>query len=335
MSRVAAVPGALVSLAALLILPAAAAAHRLAPSLLELREIGAGRFDVHWKTPRLQSAGAPLLPELPGTCRSLAEPLPSADASSLSLRWTVDCGTAGLLGETLRVSGLELSGTSALIRVSLADGRRLRGLLDGDRPSLEVTAREQPLRVVRETGALGLRHILGGPDHLLFVTGLMLLVRGRRRLLATITAFTLGHSVTLALAVLGFVRFPSGAVELAIALSLLLLAAEIARGSASRGGRMRRRPWVMASGFGLLHGLGFAGALTEAGLPADEIPLALASFNVGIELGQLVFVALMLALGGALAALPVRSTAWLTRAPAYAIGILAAYWCFDRAALLF
>jgi hypothetical protein len=167
------------------------------------------------------------------------------------------------------------------------------------------------------------------------VFGLLLWVHGRRRLVATITAFTVGHSVTLSLAVLGVVAFSARWVEVAIAFSLLVLAAELARPASPAPSPLGRRPWMLALCFGLLHGFGFAGALAEAGLPIGEIPLALFAFNAGIEAGQLAFVAGVVLLRPMVERLAVGSPAWLPRAPVYAMGSLAAYWCFERGAALY
>jgi hydrogenase/urease accessory protein HupE len=178
--------------------------------------------------------------------------------------------------------------------------------------------------------ALGIEHILVGIDHLLFVLGLLLIVSGPWMLIKTITAFTLAHSITLALATLGFVDLPSGPVEAAIALSIVFLGAEILRARQGRPGLTTRRPWVVAFAFGLLHGLGFAGALTAIGLPPGEIPLALLFFNVGVEIGQLMFVAAFLALACVLRQLQVIWPRWAEPLPAYAIGTVAAFWFIER-----
>jgi hypothetical protein len=170
---------------------------------------------------------------------------------------------------------------------------------------------------------------------LLFVFGLLLLADGTRRLVATVTAFTIGHSITLSLAALGVVRFPSAFIEVVIAGTILLLALELARPDARPDNALRRRPWLVACAFGLLHGFGFAGALAEIGLPEDEIPMALFSFNVGIELGQLAFVVVVLVARALVAPRVARAPAWVLRAPVTAMGALASYWCFDRAAGLF
>ena len=175
-----------------------------------------------------------------------------------------------------------------------------------------------------------MEHILFGVDHLLFVLCLLLLVRSVRSLLATITAFTLAHSITLALATLDVIRVPAPPVEATIALSIVFLATELARGEAGRGVATRAYPWLVAFSFGLLHGLGFAGALAEVGLPQGEVPLALFAFNVGVELGQVAFVTAVLSVGWLLRALSVRIPSWAPRAAAYAIGSVASFWVFAR-----
>lgn len=305
------------------------AAHRLAPVLWELRESFGGRVEIRWKAALVQPAGSALRPMLPAACESVDSPVATRDSSSATLRWSVACGHRGLVGQTLRVEGLPGSGTDVVLRIELADGRQLQAVLSGSRGSFRVPERDGRLAMLADYAALGVGHILSGLDHLLFVLGLLLLVRRRRRLMATITAFTVGHSLTLSLAVLGVVAFSAPLVEVLIAGSLLVLASQLAQPASapSRG----RTPWVLALGFGLLHGFGFAGALAEAGLPAGEIPLALLAFNTGIEAGQIGFVAAVLVLGPMLRPIWARAPAWCARVPAYAIGSLAAFWCFERA----
>jgi hypothetical protein len=202
-----------------------------------------------------------------------------------------------------------------------------------------IPAVTSALDVVRAYTVLGIEHILGGVDHLLFVLALLLLVRGLGRLVATVTAFTVAHSVTLAAATLGFVHVPSAPVEATIALSILFLASELARqqlaGGASRADLTARFPWVVAFSFGLLHGFGFAGALSEIGMPAKAVPLALLFFNVGVELGQLAFIAAVLAVGwGFRRAALVAPRGW-PRAAAYGIGSVAAFWFVQRTVAIF
>lgn len=319
-----------------------ARAHPLAPSLLELRE-SAGGIDVLWKTPLVRVTGAELLPRVgasDATCRRLAPVATAVDAGGATARWRVDCGPDGATGLRVAVEGLERSRTDAIVRVAFADGRRFASVLSAASPALVVPGAGSAPELAADYVALGFGHILGGLEHLLFVFGLLLLVRGARPLLATVTAFTAGHSVTLSLAVLGWVDYPTRLVEIAIAGSLVALAVEISANRAP-GVRSRtwlgRNPWAMALGFGLLHGFGFAGALRQVGLPAGDVPLALATFNIGIELGQLAFVAGVYALRAGLAPLSRFAPAGFARGPllaSYAIGSLAVYWCFDRAAAL-
>ena len=185
-------------------------------------------------------------------------------------------------------------------------------------------------RLAADYLAMGIEHILLGVDHLAFVAGLLLLVRGWGRLVKTITAFTVAHSLSLALAVAGVVRVPPGPVEAAIALSIAYLAVEVVYAVRGRRGWTVRYPWMVAFGFGLLHGLGFAGALTGLGLPPREIPWALLFFNLGVEAGQLLFVGFWLTLGWARRTLEFKTTRWARLGPAYAIGSLALVWFFQR-----
>lgn len=314
-----------------------AAAHPLSPALLELTERpDRGEFDVVWKTSRLRVPGSDLQPRLPEQCAEIA---PMAIEKSgerrdqLVRRWAVDCGDRGLVGSHVGFDGLGPARIDALVRIELADGRVVRGVVRADEPLLEVSPAPTRSAVFVDYLRLGLDHILGGIDHLLFVFGLLLLVRGDTRLLAKIiTAFTIGHSVTLSLAALGLVRYPTQVIELIIALSIFFVAVELTRSGSAEGSLMRRRPWAVAVCFGLLHGLGFAGALAEIGMPAGEIPLALLAFNAGIELGQLAFVAAVLLAQRMLQPLLDTAPRWAEQIPLYTMGSLAAFWCFERLA---
>ncbi|HYB99862.1 MAG TPA: HupE/UreJ family protein [Candidatus Limnocylindrales bacterium] len=321
---------ALATLAVALLFAERAHAHALDPVLLELRERGGGIVDVTWKASRAQIPGVELAPVLPEHCRRAGETTVVDEDDSSTSTWRIDCGNAGLAGSIVGVSGLE--STDALLRVELASGATDRRVLGTSRPTVQIEAAPSRLQVVRDYAVLGVEHILAGLDHLLFVLGLLLLVP-RASLLATITAFTAGHSVTLALAALQIVQVPQAPVEVVIALSIYVLAVELARGD-GRQTLLRRRPWAMALAFGLLHGLGFAGALAETGLPQTEIPLALFAFNVGIELGQIVFVAAMLVASAMLRGLLTRLPSWVRLAPVYVMGALAAFWMMERTSLL-
>lgn len=306
-------------------------AHALSPMLLDLRETSEGVFEVLWKSSPLRLPGTNVSPVLPAHCEAEGEVEAEEVDATLLRRWRIRCGEAGLVGSELGFAGLGPAKTDALVRVELAGGRVVRGVVRGGASLLKVPEVESASSLVAAYVRLGFEHILSGPDHLLFVFGLLLLVPGARALVETITAFTIGHSVTLSLAALGYVHFPSRPVEVVIALSVFLLAVELARGE-EVASAMRRRPWAVALSFGLLHGLGFAGALAEVGLPQGEIPLALFSFNTGIELGQIAFVLVILTARRLLRPLIAKLPPWSGMIPRYAMGSLAAYWVLERAA---
>lgn len=315
---------------ACLLAPAPAAAHQFAPALLELDEVAVDRVEVVWKQPTVRVMGSRLRPVLPVECEGLGEPVVKAEGTGMRATWAIRC-LGGLAGKSVGVEGIASSRANVLLRIGLLDGRRQQAVLDADAPSHEIRAGAGRLGVFRDYLVLGLEHILTGWDHLLFVAGLLLLVGWGTRLLWTVTAFTIGHSVTLVLASLGLVHVPQGPVEAAIALSIYFLAVELTRRRDEGGTFTQRRPWIIAGSFGLLHGLGFAGALSEVGLPSAEIPLALLSFNVGIELGQLLFIAVLLGL----AAIVVKifrfdAPRWLQAIPVYVIGSLAVFWLLER-----
>jgi hydrogenase/urease accessory protein HupE len=316
----------------LLLAPAHASAHALSPALLVLHEGPAGIVDVTWKVPMLRVLGADLQPVLPPGCPPTGAPTLSEDDLSLTSRWSIDCGGRGLIGARLGVDGLGAAKTDALVHLELADGRAIDTVVRAAEPWFVVPDREHTVGLASRYVTLGVEHILTGYDHLLFVFGLLLLAADWRRLIATITAFTLGHSITLTLAVLDVARVPPAPVEVLIAFSIFVLAVELARATPDPDTTlMQRRPWLMALGFGFLHGLGFAGTLRAAGLPADAIPVALLGFNVGIELGQLAFVAVVVALTAASRPLRRMLPTWAHALPVYAMGSLAACWMIERA----
>ena len=320
----------LLLLAAVALLPRFARAHPLNPALLELRERGDGLVDVTWRAPSTTQVMGPFEPVLPDGCSTASVPTLSRSqaAQSIVQRWQARC-PGGLVAAHLRVVGLRERRTEALVRVQLADGRSLQGVLRDDDASYTVPERPGWRGVFRAYAAMGVLHILSGPDHLLFVLGLVLLVRDRRRLLWTVTAFTMGHSVTLSVAALGLVRIPAAPVEVLIAVTLLVVAVELTR-NAVRETWSRRAPWAMAFTFGLLHGLGFASALARVGLPQGEIPLALFSFNVGIETGQLAFVLVVCLARAALRRGSPRLETTVARLVPAVIGSLAWFWILDR-----
>jgi hydrogenase/urease accessory protein HupE len=311
-------------------LPVMSQAHKLQPAFLELREQNAGVYDVLWKSPLVGNKPMSIYPLLPESCRNVTEPVHISSDSAFMERRLIDCGDGGLVSQIVEIAGLPATQTDTLLRIELADGQTLTSVLRPDEPSYLVPAAPSKAEVAGSYFVLGVEHILGGFDHLLFVLGLLLIVRSTVLLVKTITAFTLAHSVTLGLASLGFVSVPQTPVEAVIALSILFLATELSKQQKGENGLTARAPWLVALCFGLLHGFGFAGALTEIGLPQTDIPLALLFFNVGVEVGQLMFVAAVMAALLLLRKLSLRWPKWSYQFPAYGIGSLAAFWFIQR-----
>jgi len=316
-----------------LLLAQEGSAHDVRPAYLQIQEITPGRYGVLWRTPVLSGMRLPVSLELPDAMRAVTEPAVQELSDSLVERRLVEADAGSLAGARIGFPGLQATITDVLVRVALLDGTQATTLVRPSRPWVEVAGSSGPLAVLGAYLVHGLEHILLGFDHLLFVLALILIVPSRRVLLWTITAFTLAHSITLALATLDVVRVPAPPVEAVIALSILLLAIEILHAQRGRPGLAARRPWLVAFAFGLLHGFGFAGALGAVGLPRGDVPLALFAFNAGVELGQLAFIAAVL---GAIhlarrRASPAAAGPAL-RTASYAIGILAAFWFFDRLA---
>ena len=307
-----------------------ALAHESRPSYLEITETQAGQYDVLWKRPMRGDKVLGLHPQFPSHCRQTT-PAASYNSPGASIeRQSLDCGESGLIGKTIRIDGLSTTLTDVLARVSFLDGHKQTALISPSNPSFVIQGSQSTVQVSRQYLVLGIEHILGGIDHLLFVLGLLLIVRGFGLLLKTITAFTVAHSITLAMAALGFVNVPQAPVEAVIALSILFLATELVKQQKGNPGMTARYPWVVALSFGLLHGFGFAGALSEVGLPQTDIPFALLFFNVGVEVGQLMFVAAALCVIWILKRLPLEWPRWSTQIPAYTIGSLAAFWFIQR-----
>lgn len=315
-----------------------ALAHRLSPAYLGLTETEPGRYDVEWKVSVPGGLADVLEPAFPGECRVDGRVRTSLVGDARLQHGTIVCD-GGIAGRKIAVRGLDATETDVLVRIAFADGTSYTHRLVPSSPDVRVPERGGIGDVASTYLVLGIEHILLGIDHLLFVLALLLIVRGVKRLVATITAFTIAHSITLGAATLGITNVPSAPVEATIALSILFLATELARRGPADAGAPEdlttRFPWLVAFSFGLLHGFGFAGALAEVGLPQHAIPVALLFFNVGVELGQLVFVAAVLALGWAWrrAALPVPA-AW-ARATAYVIGTISAFWAIERTAAVF
>jgi hypothetical protein len=307
-------------------------AHEMRPAYLQLRQTGADTYDVFWKVPAVgDNMRLSLYVQLPETCSNLAPPRALFANGAYTEQWSVNCA-GGISGSAVRIDGLSATLTDVLVRVERLDGSAQVTRLASSSPSFVVEAAPHRLEVARTYLLLGIEHILTGVDHLLFVSGLLLLVTGFRRLLLTVSAFTLSHTVTLTLATLGFVHVPPAPVEAVIALSILFVAYEVLRKNANPDGLAQRKPWLVAFSFGLLHGLGFAGGLSAAGLPAAHIPLALGFFSAGVEVGHFTFVAFAVLLIAAIRHWTPKFPAWSWRLPPYAIGSVAAYWLIVRLA---
>ena len=324
---------ALLALAWLLSAAPNAFAHRLSPAYFGLSESAPDVFEAQWKVSVPGGLADILEPRIPRGCRVDGR-VRSYNVDDALLRHADLACDDGLRGKEFAVDGLSSTDTDVLLRIDYLDGSAFTHRLLPDAPSVVIPERAGAMEVMRTYLIIGMEHILFGVDHLLFVFALLLLVHGFGRLVATVTAFTVAHSVTLGVATLGFVSVPSAPVEATIALSILFLATELARqpaGSGEATSLSRRFPWLVAFTFGLLHGFGFAGALSEVGLPEQAIPLALLFFNVGVELGQLAFIAAVFALGWLVAR--VRPLPfWSPRLAAYVIGSVAAFWVFERTA---
>ena len=272
--------------------------------------------------------------ELPENWQILGEPTVRQLSDSALHRWTVDVQGDSIDGSVIRLPGLEATITDVFVRISRMDGSETSLVVRPTQPFAELRGKRPWFRSVGEYLILGFHHILMGIDHLLFVMGLMIIVSSRRMLIKTITSFTVAHSVTLAIATLGLAAIPGPPLNAAIALSILFLGPEIVRVWRGKTSFTIRHPWVVAFGFGLLHGFGFASGLSTVGLPRAEIPQALFMFNVGVELGQIAFVVLVLLLHRSLKVLAFRWPRWVEFIPGYTIGSLGAFWTIQRIAMM-
>ena len=307
-----------------------ASAHEIRPALLDISETSEGVFQVVWKVPTRGDRALALTPTFPSDWVVIVPPSERAVPGAWVQYATYRSAKGSAIGETIAVDGLSVLQTDVLLRVKLADGTAHSAILRPSDPSYRIPAFESKSEVAGSYWRMGVTHILEGVDHLLFLFALMLIVSGFWKLLQTVTAFTLAHSVTLALATLGFVNVPPKPTEAVIALSILFLAGEIVRKQQGEVGLTERRPWLVALAFGLFHGLGFAGALSQIGVPAHEVPLALLMFNVGVETGQIVFVVAVVGLLAALRRLPLSLPEAAWRLAPYSIGAIAAFWTIQR-----
>ena len=310
-----------------------AAGHESRPGYLEFTEISTHRYDILWKQPARGEMILRMDPVLPESCTQAGAERKQMAPGALMTRATVDC-EGGLRGKTVRIAGLESTLTDVMIRVYHEDGSEETHLLRPTSTSVTISGSSRGERAASYL-RLGIQHILMGVDHLLFVLGLLLIVQNRWMLIKTITSFTLAHSITLAIATLGYASAPLPPLNAAIALSILFLGPEIVRTWRGETSFTIRHPWIVAFAFGLLHGFGFATGLTAMGLPGKEIPLALLLFNVGVELGQIGFVILVLLLERSFRTLEILWPRWAQALPGYTVGTLGAFWTIQRTVILF
>jgi hydrogenase/urease accessory protein HupE len=305
-----------------------ACAHEVRPAYLSVQEIGPNEFSVLFKTPMQGNVRLALTALFSGRIETATLVVSHSTGDAMVQTWrmrTLD----PLAGQTVLIDGLENTMTDALVRVAFANGNSWTARLTPSEPSAVIPASQSTFAVFATYARHGIEHIAFGFDHLLFVTALMLIVRDWRRLVKAITAFTVAHSITLTCATMGWVTLPSRPVEAMIAVSIVMVAAEVVNMERGKVSLAIVRPWIVAFAFGLLHGFGFAGALVELGLPQGDVPLALLAFNIGVEVGQLAFIAVLLG-----AVYVVRRLVTIPRqatvTAAYAIGIVAAFWCAQR-----
>jgi len=324
----------LVGLLVATLAPVAAQAHEARPGYLELKETAPGQFEVLWRTPVLAGMRLPLLLALPDDVRNVKAPVVEELSDSLLERRWIDAGPNGLAGKRIDFVGLQLTITDVLVRVEMQDGRSWTMVARPAQPWIEIAQPRGIAATALTFLSQGIEHILLGVDHLLFVLGLLLIVRTPWMLVKTITAFTLAHSITLAIATLGYAHLPVPPLNAAIALSILFLGPEIIRAWRGETSFTIEHPWVVAFAFGLLHGFGFASGLAAIGLPQGDIPLALLMFNIGVEIGQLGFVAVILLMVRAFKFLEVHWPRPLELLPAYVVGSLGAFWTIQRVVLM-
>jgi hydrogenase/urease accessory protein HupE len=325
--------GVVLTAALSVVLARASYAHEVRPGFLELRETSPDTYSVLWKHPAGGEVQISIAPVFPEGCSFRTPDRQQMTPGAVIVRGTLRC-EGGIGGKTITIAGLEATITDVLIRLHNADGRLESHLVRPTAPSVTLGGTTTTGQRVLAYLQLGVQHILLGVDHLLFVLGLLLIVQDRWMLLKTITSFTVAHSITLAVATLGYASAPLPPLNAAIALSILFLGPEIVRVWRGETSFTIRHPWVVAFAFGLLHGFGFASGLTNMGLPPAEIPLALLLFNVGVEIGQLFFVLLILALERAFRVLEIQWPRAIELFPGYAVGSLGAYWTIQRTLML-
>ena len=303
-------------------------AHEIRPAFLQIIQTSETTYEVFWKVPSMGDAVPKIYPVFPPFFTVEELKRPNQIPGSVIYSYTISSKET-LAGKILTIDGHNKTLIDALVTVTYLNGEKVTLMLQPDKDSTIIPGETSTYDVIKTYSILGVEHILLGIDHLLFVLALILITKGKWKIIKTITAFTIAHSITLSLAVLGYVNFPTPPVEAVIALSIVFLAVEIIKNLNGKHTLTSKKPWLVAFTFGLLHGFGFAGALANIGLPQLDIPFALAFFNVGVELGQIAFVVVVLALIKLLS-LKKQWSMYLKQIPAYAIGSLATFWMIER-----
>ncbi len=322
---------AIALLALLILYPAFLCADEIRPAMLQISEREGGWVDVTWKIPVRGDRALGLTPVLPAFLERAGPPSGRRTPGGAWVEYSAyHTGGRSLVGATISIDGLGPIQTDVLVRVELQDGSEHSTILRPGNASYTIPEQATRLELAVSYWVMGSIHILEGVDHLLFLLTLLLIVTGFWPLVQTVTAFTIAHSLTLALATLGIVNIPPAPTEAVISLSILLLAVEAVRKNLGESTMSERYPWLIAFTFGLVHGLGFAGALSEIGVPQGEVPLALLMFNVGVETGQLIFIAAVSLLLLASRKLYRSMESVATRSAPYAIGGIAAFWTIQR-----
>jgi hydrogenase/urease accessory protein HupE len=309
-------------------------AHESQPGTLELKQLAVNRYDVTWRAPIYYGQPHPAQLHLPESWKDIVQPTERHMQDSIVFHRVVEVEQQNIEGAIIRFPGLESTLTDVYVRLNRLDSSRMTAVVRPTKPFVELRGERSWYATAGEYIVLGFNHILLGVDHLLFVLGLLLIVQGRMMLFKTITSFTVAHSITLAVATLGFASVPLPPLNAAVALSILFLGPEIVRSWRGESSLTIRYPWIVAFVFGLLHGFGFASGLSTTGMPKAELPWALLSFNVGVELGQLAFVFASLALAWSFRTLEIRWPRWATVLPGYTVGSLGAYWTIQRTVIL-
>lgn len=307
-----------------------ALAHELQPGSLKVRQLTQDQYEVIWRAPIYYRKAHPAKLQFPDQWKIVSKPTVKHLPDSALHRHLVRVPDGRITGGVIRFIGLESTITDVFVRFIWLDGSETTAIARPSQPWVDIVGKRSSWQVAGDFTVLGVDHILSGFDHLTFVLALLLIVSGAKRLLITVTSFTLAHSITLAAATLGVMWVPGPPVEATIALSILFLASELVKVNRGLPSLTAQYPWIVAFVFGLLHGFGFAGALNDVGLPQHEVPLALLTFNIGVELGQLLFIAAVMTLLIVIRKLRIEWPRWMQQMPAYGIGSIAAFWFIER-----